>query len=142
MWWDTLDLKPVKGTAAIGEKNIENGPTAKQPSPFIPQGAPPTGNCLCVPQGKCQLPTPVPPQPPVPVPQPIPVPPQPVPVPPPHPVPVPVPPPQPVPVPVPPPQPVPVPPIPAPGPENTDGAGLIDIRIVNKVIMTCTICSN
>ena len=122
----------MPNTKAIGEQNAK---ASLDKNPYVPEGkqlGQGQGTCLCVPVGKCaRSPPPVPPpsQPALPPVAPL----KPAP-------PVIRPPPQtavrpPVPVqPVPPkPQPVPAPPPSPPPPANTDGAGLIDIRIVNRV---------
>lgn len=103
------DLEAVPGSAPLGEQ--KKNPNLK-PNPYVPEGdstsGKQSGQCLCVPQGKCANPTPS--------------------------------------VPLPPPGSGPLPPPPIPGhhlppalghntlpPVNTDGAGLIDVRIVNRV---------
>lgn len=101
-----IDLEPVPGSTPIGEQAKD--PSLK-PNPYIPEettSSKQSGQCLCVPLGKCAAP----PSGGVPLP-----PPGSGPLPPPgHSLP-----------PVPPPSNVP--------PVNTDGAGLIDVRIVNRV---------
>lgn len=104
-----LDLEAVPGSAPIGEQKKD---PALKPNPYIPEAdvaGKQSGQCLCVPVGKCANPSPGN-------------------------------------IPLPPPGSGPLPPPPIPGhsnlspapqpnvpPVNTDGAGLIDVRIVNKV---------
>jgi hypothetical protein len=107
-----IDLEAVPGSAPIGEQKKD---PALKPNPYIPEAdvaGKQSGQCLCVPVGKCANPAPGN-------------------------------------IPLPPPGSGPLPPPPIPGhssqnlspaplpnnvpPVNTDGAGLIDVRIVNKV---------
>ena len=103
------DLEAIPGSAPIGEQKKD---PALKPNPYIPEedvAGKQSGQCLCVPVGKCANPSPGN-------------------------------------IPLPPPGTGPLPPPPIPGhsqnlgpapnnipPINTDGAGLIDVRIVNKV---------
>ncbi|KAI9557101.1 hypothetical protein GHT06_016899 [Daphnia sinensis] len=103
-----LNLEPVPGAVPLGEQKKD--PSLK-PNPYVPEvdatSEKQAGRCLCVPVGKCASPVPN--------------------------------------VPLPPPGSGPLPPPPIPGhsipppsgphtnaPVNTDGAGLIDVRIVNR----------
>ena len=106
-----LDLEPIPGSVPIGEQKKDSN---LKPNPYIPEEISPTGKqsgqCLCVPVGKCTNPAPGG-------------------------------------VPLPPPGFGPLPPPPSSGHSslpppptpnnipsvNTDGAGLIDVRIVNRV---------
>lgn len=114
-----LDLEPVPGSAPIGEQKKD--PNLK-PNPYIPEesaSSKQSGQCLCVPVGKCA--TPVPNGPPLPPPGSGPLPPPPIPG---H----------------------NLPPVPPPNNNvpavNTDGAGLIDVRIVNRVGRQRNYCIN
>lgn len=109
-------MEPIPGSAAIGEQVKDAN---LKPNPYIPEvetaSGKQSGQCLCVPVGKCASPVPGG-------------------------------------VPLPPPGSGPLPPPPVPGhslppvappnnipPVNTDGAGLIDVRIVNRVRQKMTL---